>query len=1002
MPPTRRLPAPLRFLLALLFLSPGHVAADPEPAPPRVAISPIIPPGADEGLDLGRTLADLLAVHLSDSDAWTLVERADLPAIEDEWLLKSSALAGRAASLRTGALARADLVLECHVDPATAETPYARIIILDTARAEVLAELPVALTGRPNGPWYRSPPAADAETLARTARLALEQACTLRASWGDRPVAALLFAVGDTASTPRTEAVLAHLAAAAGQAGYRWVNTTPGRAAENESLLQLLGLVNSDRSPWATAAELYFWITAAGDEITISAWRPGHVIHTTRILAASTDTAPTLALIQTVSPTDSATPGTDPDTGRLAVAREFLAEARRLWRPLKQWENIRPLELENWRTAPPAKQPALAHIRTLLDAAAFFAPEDAEIQELRLVVAARLAEGVEKQLLVQRYCEIADRFWRRPDDTLDARLLVESHRFRFIPFAFAKRRIPAAAAVLTELPSADLVPFAPMLETWVRGLCGYGKDETSLALLETVWPLAARALGDSVHRAPDENQLDLATTVRLASPAWQARILPVLRAHDAVTRAPAPTTPPSDRIRSSERPRLGPPAASAPNASSRPARAITPPPTPRSSARATPTTAAEAVAALRRGDTAILANMPLTSDILTARDERAWTVLHHALNQRAEDFALRLVAAGAPHDALTAGGQSPLAFAAANRLESCVAALLAAGAAVDLRVGSAPTALYQAAYSQNPRLVRRLLDAGADLAVRVDDDRSTVVHAAASRADNVPVLETLLAAGADFHALTATGRTALDWTLGSNAHQNVAFLHARGVTWRRRDSTEPSPLHYAAREGQGEMVRALLDIGLWDDLALSAAASPAIRAQLEDAAVKRGSNIVDDLALWPVICADRINWRRRVEAHLTAGGNVNFTPASYAESTPLEHALSAMNPDLVRLLIERSAVPRTHRELTPVTHPPTLWRVLAPMWLSHPKLNMPDFQPPFETTLEEWDTYAADMIALIAARWPDPAYAKLHAALLKSRQPRAAAALAAAGFVSAP
>ncbi len=771
-----------------------------------------------------------------------------------------------------------------------------------------------------------------------------------------------------------------------------------------------MGLVNADRSPWDTAAQVYFWTTTAAGEIVISAWRPGQNIHSTRIPVEGSETAPDPAFIQTVFPAASAvpiafpSPAPDPDTGRLLVAREFLAEARRLWIPLKHWENIRSLELENWRTTPPEKQPALAWIRTLLDAAAFFAPEDAEIQELRLVVAARLADGVEKQLLVQRYCEMADRFWVRPDDTLDARLLVESHRFRFIPFEFTKRRIPAAVAVLAELSSADLVPFAPMLEAWVRGLCGYGKNEESLALLETVWPLAARALGDAVHRAPNENTLDLATTVRLASPAWQARVFPVLEAHDAVTRAPAPTTPPSDRIRSSERPRLGPPATSTPSVSARPARAATRPPTPRASsptpAPATPTTAAEVVAALRRGDTDIMANIPLTSDILTARDENQWTVLHHALNQRAENFALRLIAADAPHDALSAGGQSPLAFAAANRLEACVAALLDAGAAVDLRAGSAPTALYQAAYSQNPRLIRRLLDAGADLAVRVEDDRSTVVHAAASRADNVPVLETLLAAGADFHALTGTGRTTLDWTLGGNAHQNVGFLHAQGVTWRKRDPSEPSPLHYAAREGQAEMVRALLDIGLWDDLALSAAASPAIRAQLEDAASKHGSSVVDDLALWPVICADRVNWRRRVEAHLAAGGNVNFTPASYADHTPLDHAIKAMNPDLVRLLIERGAIPRTHRELTPVTHPPTLWHVLAPMWLSLPEHNMPNFQPPFETTLEEWDAYAADMIALIAARWPDPAYAKLHAALAKSRQPRAAAALAAAGFPS--
>jgi hypothetical protein len=113
--------------------------------------------------------------------------------------------------------------------------------------------------------------------------------------------------------------------------------------------------------------------------------------------------------------------------------------------------------------------------------------------------------------------------------------------------------------------------------------------------------------------------------------------------------------------------------------------------------------------------------------------------------------------------------------------------------------------------------------------------------------------------------------------------------------------------------------------------------------------------------------------------------------------TPLEMALAEMNPDLVRFLLAHGAVARVRRDGHYSVNPPSLWALSAPLWLAHPRSSVPGQTPPFETTLKEWDAYAAEMVALIAPRWPDPVYAKLLGVFEKNGQTLSGAALRAAG-----
>lgn len=1276
----------MRAFVLLLLLAASVLALRADP--PRVAISPIIPPGADDGLEQGLAFADLLAVRLSGDTRWELVERAALPRIEQEWALKSSHIAGRAEALRIGALARADLFVECRVSDPAVEHPWCRITVVETARAEVLAEREVRLHARPVGPWYRSPPERDLDALATAANESLAMACARLAEWRGRPVAALLFAPRtDNKDAPNADASLSSLAETLRAAGVRWVDLVPGRAAESEGLLHLLGHTDGAPSPWEAAADLYLWTDTSPDGATaLRSWRPGQPVRE----------QPSAEEVLADLRRSRATPS---PAERLAVAREFLRQARERWREAGLAEDRDVFGEHGILPKPSDSQlAALGPIRTRLAAAAFFAPEDGEIQELRALLDITLAPYPEKLLMMQRYCAVADHFWIRGDGAVDWRLCAESFtREHYIPVRFQKPRMAAAAEVLAGLPRETWPPFGPLMESWLQALLIRPEDQDA-ALFRKIWPMALHAMGNKLRESPRSGRSDLHTRMRMTPEGWGGALPELLAAAGPALYQPPPAikfTPlnrPTERrglsVRDRE-PRVvsratrrdgpdgnwqrvetldngatrtividpppetgrpfprGPSDRSAPPTA--PARPAQPPileaasrrdwtevrrlldaddarpptkpvdsyaarqiastdqrllraavvslqidlanllldrgvkphnadapvfdslwsqagkldeaglrlfrrldqagarigdgqtadpfilfldhqrhrlefdrelatrektsgadtparlrdlkarhrdekeaeaiaafrqllelrlrdiygepaidratpdgvtplvrvirmeweaglrallqagadpdrghfqgtptrrllslnpklsriaatvasdarpgPDPRPSADTTVETSADShdgaalVAALVQKDSIVLRRAAFTPEVLRYRDAKNWTVLHHAINERNDAFARALVAAGAPLDVVTTGGQTPLAFAAAQRMEALAAAMLDAGADVNLRAGDAPTPLFQAAFSQNPSLVRRLLAAGARLDIVAEDDRRTVLLAAACRADNVAVLEVLSEAGADFHAVSRQGGTALDWAVHADAVENVPYLHSKGVGWRKRQSGEPSPLQQAAGNGKDRMVRALLECGVWDESALSVAATAETKVLLEDAAARRGSKIAEDIALWPVICADRENGVRRAEAHLAAGGNPNYAKPDGWGYTPLEMALREMNPALVRHLLDHGAVARVDRDGHHTVKPPTLWALCAPFWLSHPAHRTPGSTPPFETTMEAWDAYAADMIPLIATRWTDPNYPELLKIFEQLGQPRSAAALRAA------
>lgn len=141
---------------------------------------------------------------------------------------------------------------------------------------------------------------------------------------------------------------------------------------------------------------------------------------------------------------------------------------------------------------------------------------------------------------------------------------------------------------------------------------------------------------------------------------------------------------------------------------------------------------------------------------------------------------------------------SPLTNAARQGRSDDVGQLIASGADVDERGRGGNTPLYYAALHGHADVVRQLIEAGAD--VDVDNDfGSTPLHVAA-RAGHVDVIRALAEGGANLDAVNLSGATSANDLAARSA------IQASGL----RSS---SPLAKAARAGQLEAVKALVELG---------------------------------------------------------------------------------------------------------------------------------------------------------------------------------------------
>ena len=513
MPILRHTGSLLRWLASLFLCLFSNQALAEGKAAVRLAIAPIGWEFFDGQEALGESLTPVLLAALSDDPRWTMVERAQLAAIEAEWALNQPGVSDTSASVVRGRLLGADWILVLRPD-ASLERPALHVEVVDALRAEPMAVRKASLRLRPRARWFRNPPAGDLAAVLVAARQALDDAFSVRASRAGPRAAALLFIhpEGTGLATDVSRLVEQALADALSKGDrpedWRLLGSLQPDAPRGEGLLRASGFVDEHACvPVSAVADAFLWgrLEAPGDStLRLRFWiwtGSGHAeLHVAE--GDATMIAASMRRVLFSLPPRPAVAAEAPaaEAERRQLARELVAEARALTAVVA--------------ARPDSGGPSIS--TRLLELAAFLEPLDREIQELRIHSSLRdLPEDVfgqrdhPVQTEAQRrrislgldYIRLAEHFWRLPDDRYDLRLLEASFIYSPRETPGYRARAARAAPLVARMPISELEHHQNLFERWLH--CVHTPDEDSFTILEVALPLFARFRPDRMETPPN-------------------------------------------------------------------------------------------------------------------------------------------------------------------------------------------------------------------------------------------------------------------------------------------------------------------------------------------------------------------------------------------------------------------------------------------------------------------------------------------------------------------
>lgn len=229
--------------------------------------------------------------------------------------------------------------------------------------------------------------------------------------------------------------------------------------------------------------------------------------------------------------------------------------------------------------------------------------------------------------------------------------------------------------------------------------------------------------------------------------------------------------------------------------------------------------------------------------------------------------------------------QAPLADAARRQDKQAILSLLAKKADVNAIQPDGATALHWAVYAEDAETTALLIRAGANVNIRNNYGVSPL--AVAARHGSANIVEQLMKAGADPNDklnYVNADETPLMHAARAGSVEAVRLLLLAGAQVNARESWNgQSALHWAAAEGHGAVVEALIEGG---------------------ADIRQPSNAGSS----PFLFAVRKGDMRTVQAFLAAGADVNEKRRPDF-ATPLLVAIINGHEDLVDLLLDKGADP---------------------------------------------------------------------------------------------
>lgn len=247
-----------------------------------------------------------------------------------------------------------------------------------------------------------------------------------------------------------------------------------------------------------------------------------------------------------------------------------------------------------------------------------------------------------------------------------------------------------------------------------------------------------------------------------------------------------------------------------------------------------------------------------------------------------------------------------LADAGMNNDLDLIISLLAEGVDVNTGHGDGNTALHWSAYRRNPAMVKALIEAGADTEVKTRIGSMTPLFMAAKTGD-VKIIELLLRAGASANISNTNGTTALMLASGSGKISAINLLLEHGADVNARDVTNgQTALMFAAALNRDKSIKVLVEHGADLDVLTKVSyvqkgRRAAVDDELDERAVQMGGNAA-------IHFAAREGAFEAVRALVNAGANIEKVSGN-DNTPPITQALITGNLDIANFLLESGADP---------------------------------------------------------------------------------------------
>ncbi len=214
--------------------------------------------------------------------------------------------------------------------------------------------------------------------------------------------------------------------------------------------------------------------------------------------------------------------------------------------------------------------------------------------------------------------------------------------------------------------------------------------------------------------------------------------------------------------------------------------------------------------AVMRGDKDILRSLPADRANVNTAQPDGTTALHWAVRHDDLATADALIKAGADVKAANRYGVTPMTLAATNGNPAMIRRLLDAGADPNTATPGGETALMTAARAGKVDAVTLLLDRGANVNAKDSVHAQTALMWAVLE-NHVDMVKLLIARGADVNA-----HTNITTPKGEYVPARAGGASGNGIIRQRALPTADggmTPLLFAVRDGNAEMMRLLLDRG---------------------------------------------------------------------------------------------------------------------------------------------------------------------------------------------